>query len=121
MSKTTILGQWGEEQTASYLQARGYEILHRNWRCRWGELDLIARQGEYLCFVEVKLRGSAAFAPPRAFVTLTKQKRLRLAAECYLTQRDTGLQPRFDVAEVFAPQGSDTLTPAIQYWENAFE
>lgn len=120
MKNANSLGRWGEEIIASYLQSRGYEILHRNWHCRWGELDIIARQGEYLCFVEVKLRGSAAFAPPRAFVTQTKQQRIRQSAACYLTQRDTGLQPRFDVAEVVIPQGGDTDSPAIQYWENAF-
>lgn len=120
VSETRQLGQWGEERIAALLQARGYEILCRNWRCRWGELDLVARRGEYLCFVEVKLRRSASFAPARSFVTGPKQQRLRLAAACYLTQYDTGLQPRFDVAEVYAPQGTQTRDPVIQYWENAF-
>lgn len=117
---TNALGKWGEEQVALWLEARGAVIVQRRWRCQYGELDLVAQWGGYLCLVEVKLRRSDRFAPARAFVTAKKQERLRLAASLYLAETATQLQPRFDVAEVYAPQGTDTKTPQIIYWENAF-
>ena len=115
-----VLGLWGEDQAAAYLKKLGGTIVETRWRCRFGELDLVAKRGGYLCFVEVKLRKSAAFAPARAFVTASKQQKLRTAAMCYLTQHPTKLQPRFDVVEVYAPLGRNTREPEILYWENAF-
>ena len=94
--------------------------METRWRCRFGELDLVAERGGYLCFVEVKLRKNDAFAPARAFVTVTKQHKLKITAEYYLAEHPTELQPRFDVAEVYAPQGRHTRAPEILYWENAF-
>ncbi len=114
------LGQWGEAQVAAYLEGRDYRILHRNWRCRFGELDLIASHDGFLAFVEVKLRKDDSFAPARAFVTPAKQKKLRLAATLYLQNNPTVLQPRLDVAEIYAPQGIHTKDPTILYWEDAF-
>ncbi|MBP1758784.1 MAG: hypothetical protein H6Q61_1033 [Firmicutes bacterium] len=114
------LGLWGEEQVAAYIKDLGGAIVETRWRCRFGELDLVAQRGEYLCFVEVKLRKSDAFAPARAFVTGSKQQKLKVAAEWYLAQHPTSLQPRFDVAEVYAPLGRGTSQPEIIYWENAF-
>lgn len=118
---TVTLGLWGEDRVAEQLQACGHVILARRWHCRFGELDLVTRHDAYLCFVEVKLRKNAHFAPARAFVTLSKQKKLRLAAELYLSEHpEQTAQPRFDVAEIYAPQGCQTSKPTIQYWENAF-
>ena len=117
---TASLGLWGEEQVAAHIKKLGGTVLETRWRCRFGELDLVAKRGKYLCFVEVKLRKNDAFAPAHAFVTLSKQKKLRTTAKCYLAQHPTGLQPRFDVAEVYAPLGRGTLHPEIIYWENAF-
>ena len=68
----------------------------------------------------MKLRKSAAFAPARAFVDRRKQARLRTTAELYLAQFPTGRQPRFDVAEVYAPEGTATRDPEIHYIEDAF-
>ena len=70
--------------------------------------------------MEVKLRKTSGFAPARAFVTAEKQRKLRLTAELYLLEHPTDLQPRFDVAEVYAPQGMETAHPEINYIENAF-
>lgn len=117
---TNVLGKWGEEKVAQWLEARDGVILNRRWRCIYGELDLVAAWGEYLCLVEVKLRKNDRFAPARAFVTKKKQEKLRATAQLYLTENETALQPRFDVAEVYAPQGVDTKAPEIIYWENAF-
>ena len=115
-----LLGRWGEGLVAGDLRRQGWQVLHMNYRCRFGELDVIAQDGRYLAFVEVKLRRSGAFAPARAFVTAEKQRRLRLAAEYYLLSHPTDLQPRFDVAEVYAPEGLATRAPEIHYYPNAF-
>ena len=116
-----ILGRWGEAQVAEWLRKHGYQVLEANWHCRFGEIDLIAGKGSFLCFVEVKLRKNAGFAQAREFVDRHKQERLRTAAECYLSQNPTELQPRFDVAEVYAPEGVQTRKPEIKYLENAFQ
>ena len=114
------LGRWGEEQAAGLLRGKGFQIIEANWKCRFGELDLIAEDGAYLCFVEVKLRKSAAYGTAAAFVDRRKQSRLRTAAELYLAGRPTELQPRFDIIEIYAPQGADTVRPEIIHLENAF-
>lgn len=114
------LGQWGEETVARYLRERGYEIAARNYFTRWGELDLIARGGGFIAFVEVKLRKNPYFSTAREAVSLRKQERLRTAAELYLSEHPEAFQPRFDVAEVYAPRGVRTERPEIYYLENAF-
>lgn len=122
MSATSAyeLGLWGEAQVASYLQERGHRILERRWRCRFGELDLVTEDGNFLCFVEVKLRKDDGLMPARVFVTEEKRKKLRLTAELYLSRYPTLLQPRLDVVEVYAKEGRKTKHPTIIYWENAF-
>lgn len=114
------LGRWGEERMAEWLQERGWRIAARNFCCRMGEIDLIAENGRYLAFVEVKLRKDGRYGAACEAVTLSKQRRLRAAAEYYLISHPTALQPRFDVAEVYAPQGVRTEKPDIYYIENAF-
>ena len=116
-----LLGRWGEAQTAEWLRRHGYQILEANWHCRFGEIDLIAQKGGYLCFVEVKLRKDNSFAQAREFVDRQKMLKLHTTAELYLAQKPTELQPRFDVAEVYAPEGMQTKNPQINYLENAFQ
>ena len=116
----SALGQWGENQAARYLRANGYAILAARFRCREGEIDLVARTARYVCFVEVKLRRNARLAQAREFVTPAKQRKVRTAALHYLIEHPTSLQPRFDVVEVYAPQGEATNNPVIRHWENAF-
>ena len=117
---SALLGRWGEAAVADWLRRRGHTILAASYRCRFGELDLISTDGTYLCFVEVKLRRCGRFAAAREAVDARKQKRLRLTAEYYLSCCPSSLQPRFDVAEVYAPQGTATKRPVINYMENAF-
>ena len=114
------LGRWGEDLAAEYLRNKGFVIRAANWRSRFGEIDLIAEDGTYLCFVEVKLRKSAAFGTPGAFVDRRKQEKLRATAGLYLARRPTDLQPRFDVIEIYAPRGMDTARPEIHHFENSF-
>lgn len=118
--ESRLKGRWGENLAASYLQGKGYRIAAANWKCRFGELDLVAEDGTYLCFVEVKLRKSAAYGSAAAFVDRRKQEKVRTAAMLYLSRCPTDLQPRFDVVEIYAPQGVDTLKPDIIHLENVF-
>lgn len=112
------LGQRGEEQAARYLRLRGYRIVERNYRCRFGEIDLIARRGGFLVFVEVKQRRDARFAEAREFVTAEKQRRILAAAQVYLAAEPCELQPRFDVIEVY---GGERGWPRIVHIEDAFQ
>ena len=115
-----VLGHWGEEQVARDLRRKGCRIVAAGWHCRFGEIDLIVSDGTYLRFVEVKLRRNDRFATTREAVDWRKQEKLRASAQLYLSWNPTKLQPRFDVAEVYAPEGMETVQPQIVYWENAF-
>lgn len=116
-----LLGRWGESLVAEDLRRRGCRILAANWRCRMGEIDLIAADQRFIRFVEVKLRKSDGFAQAREFVDRRKQEKIMVTAKLYLAGHPTALQPRFDVAEVYAPAGTATPNPKIIYLENAFE
>lgn len=120
MARNDLLGPWGETLAAEYLRRRHYEIVACNYRCRFGEIDLIAQNGRYLAFVEVKLRASDRFAEAKEFVDARKQERIRSTALFYLAAHETQLQPRFDVAEIYAPDGTATKKPVISYTEDAF-
>lgn len=119
-TQTKLLGRWGEEQAAAYLRGRGWKIIGMNYATRFGEIDVIAENRKYVAFVEVKLRKSDRFAAAREYVTRTKQERLLLAAESWLAVNRTEKQPRFDVIEVYAPQGRETPQPVIEHYEDAF-
>ena len=98
-----VLGAAGEDRAAAWYHQRGYEVLHRNWRCREGELDLVVRRGRELVFVEVKTRRTDRFGAPAEAVTPVKQRRLRVLAGRYLEQ--TAVRPttlRFDVVGILA-------------------
>ena len=120
MSTTKALGDRGEAVTAQYLRERGYALLASQWRCRYGELDLVARDRDgTICFVEVKLRGGDLAGLPREAVDRRKRERLRSAAESYLSQHDlTDAPARFDVAEVYTDERHQPLR--LEYLENAF-
>jgi len=121
MGKNNLSGAWGEALAAKYLQKKRYKIIATNYRCRFGEIDLIASYRNYLVFVEVKLRKSDKFASAHEYVDHRKQNRLRTTAELYLSEFPSGLQPRFDVIEIYAPQGTETQHPEIHHMEDAFQ
>ena len=120
MENKTQLGPWGEALAAEFLQKRGYRVTARNYRCRFGEIDIIAENRTYLIFAEVKLRKSAYFGAAREFVDRRKQDRLRATAAIWLEEHETALQPRFDVIEIYAPDGMQTMRPQIRQIEDAF-
>lgn len=121
MGRNNIAGAWGERIAAEYLTKKRYKLVAANYRCRFGELDLIVSNRTHLVFVEVKLRKNASFAAAREYVDLRKQEKLRTTAALYLSQNPTKLQPRFDVIEVYAPEGIQTIHPEIIHLEDAFQ
>ena len=114
-------GTWGEAFIANYLRDRGRKVIAAGYHCRFGEIDLIALDGEILCFVEVKTRSNLDVALPREYVTVRKQGRLKKTAMFYLQQHPEYADTccRFDVAEVYAENGHDSAR--VEYWENAFQ
>ena len=115
--KRLSLGQWGEEVAARHLQRLGMKILERNVRTPVGEIDLVARHGRTLVFVEVKTRRGRIFGVPQESVGRTKQRQILRAAQWYLGDgKGRGLQPRFDVVAVHA--GTDP--PEIEHIPDAF-
>ena len=114
-------GTWGEALVADYLRGRSYRLVAHSYHCRFGEIDLIARNRKNLVFVEVKLRKSADFARAMEYVDKKKQDRLRTTAALYLSQYPTDLPARFDVIEIYAPEGTNTLHPEINHLEDAFQ
>jgi putative endonuclease len=97
------LGAAGEAQAAAWYEGHGYAVLHRNWRCREGELDLVVRRGRVLVFVEVKTRRTDRFGIPAEAVTPEKQRRIRTLARRYLDATDVRAGSlRFDVVSILA-------------------
>lgn len=82
------LGSWGESVAATYLEAQGYQIISRNWRCACGEVDLVAKAGELFVFVEVKTRRGRAAGAPEEGLTPAKGRKLFQVAENYLWRHD---------------------------------
>lgn len=112
------IGNMGENFAAEYYRKLGFEIKERNFLCRGGEVDIIAENGEYIIFVEVKTRSENAIYSPSEAVDLKKQKKLCLAAEKYLSENENEKQPQFDVFEVYL---SGNRIYKIRRIENAFE
>ncbi|MFT4028667.1 MAG: YraN family protein [Protaetiibacter sp.] len=109
MAAKDELGRRGERLAERYLLARGYRLVERNWRCRHGEIDLVARDGDTLVFVEVKTRTSTAFGHPFEAITPAKLARLRRLAGlwCETHPRERG-RVRIDAVAVLAPHGTES-------------
>ena len=121
MGRNNLTGAWGEALAAEYLRKKRYEVVAAGYRSRFGEIDLIVRNRNYLVFVEVKLRKGAKFARAVEYVDRNKQDRIRMTASLYLSCNPTKLQPRFDVIEIYAPEGMETRRPEINHMEDAFQ
>ena len=104
-----------EQKAGSLLEQYGYEILEYNFRCRQGEVDIVAREDRYLVFVEVKYRSGSTHGTPQAAVDLRKQKRICHAALFYLSRHGCSLNTpvRFDVVAFFGERA--------ELFRNAFE
>lgn len=100
MSEHNDVGREGEALAANFLQQKGYEIVDRNWRYGPKEIDIVARDGDTMVFVEVKTRSTLAFELPQEAVTKKKMKNLVEAADAYLIQNNIDLEGRFDIVAV---------------------
>ena len=112
-------GKRSEDRAADYLAARGYELVERNFTSRYGEIDLICRDGDTLVFVEVKMRRPSSYGTAEEAVSPTKQRRLINAAEDYLQKAGASeVAARFDVVAIDQPAGDDR---SIRLIKNAIE
>ena len=121
MGRNNIAGSWGESIAAEFIRKKKYKLIAMNYKCRFGEIDLIVQNRKYIVFVEVKLRKNADFAAAREYVDRNKQDRIRVTASMYLSKNPTQLQPRFDIIEIYAPEGAETKAPEIYHMEDAFQ
>ncbi len=122
MGASQSLGRWGEEQAAAYLRERGWEILAQRCRCGPDELDLIAQNGEFVIFVEVKTRRPGALDSGWEAVGPKKQAHLLRAAALWLSchPQYAQLQPRMDVVQVEAEPGPPPRLRTLCHLPNAF-
>jgi len=111
--KGYISGKDGEEIACQFLRSHGYEIVERNWRTRFAEIDIIARDGDAIVFVEVKSRASREYGGPEAALSAAKRSRLVAAAAAYLSAVGSDLSPRFDFVALTAGQ--------VKLYRNAFQ
>lgn len=113
-----LIGADGEAKAAQYLTKRGYRILEQNYRTPFGEIDIIARDGEALVFIEVKSRSGTQFGSPQAAVDMRKQAKISQVAMAYMKHKKiSGAYCRFDVVSVLK-EGSGFEIALIR---NAFE
>lgn len=120
--ESKLLGRFGEATAAAAYRKRGYKVLQTNYRCRYGEIDLILEKNGTVVFCEVKLRRDAAFAAAREWVDAAKQEKIIKTALFWMAGvRGRECPARFDVAEIYAPEGLATARPAVNIIPGAFE
>ena len=115
MNHNQRVGKWGEETAAEYLTRRGCEIVARNARTPYGEIDIIAKQGEVVIFVEVKTRTSDKMGLPEESITARKRQHMISAAEHYAAEHEID---RWQI-DVISVEGKPGSTPKVTYFENA--
>ena len=116
MAEHNELGKSGEEHACEYLINKGFSIREKNWRHNKDEVDLIARQGDYLVIIEVKTRSTFYFGEPQIFVNKKKQGFMIRAANAYILQKDIHLETRFDIISIV--QSGDRMS--IKHIADAF-
>ena len=118
VGNNATLGARGEEIAAQYLASAGMTVVCRNWRCRYGELDLIARDDDVTVFVEVKTRTGRRFGMPAEAVTFAKQCRIRRLAAIWLSEQEgPWVRVRFDVIAVVIERGGE---PTLEHLRGVF-
>ncbi|MFP4015898.1 MAG: YraN family protein [Halanaerobiales bacterium] len=110
------LGEFGEDKAAEYLKKQGYTIIKRNFKYARAEVDIIASRGEFLVFVEVKLRRNLNYGLPQSAVDFRKQNKIRKAARFYLMNNKSDKKIRFDVISIQIKDSKGQL----KHFENAF-
>lgn len=109
MRETMELGKAGEDIAAEYLRKKAYRILERNWKFGKNEIDIIARDGQFLVVVEVKTRHSNYFAEPEMAVTRDKQRILVRSANAYVRYKRLNLEVRFDVIAIILSEEGEQI------------
>lgn len=117
MTDRKALGERGEALAAEHLVAAGMQIVCRNWRCRYGEIDLIVRDGNTVAFVEVKTRTGLGYGLPTESVTPEKQARIRRLAAMWLAEQPGWVEVRFDVVAVLLQRG---FAPVVEHLPAVF-
>lgn len=115
MPKSLETGKKGEQQAITCLKTAGYTILEVNWRFKKLEIDIIARDGDFLAFIEVKTRKNADFGAPELFVTKAQQKRIIRAAHQYILENPVELETRFDIVSVNNETGNTEVLKRAFY------
>lgn len=115
MKHNQRIGKWGEEKAEDYLIQKGYEIIGRNIRTPYGEIDIIAKLKDMIIFVEVKTRTSNKMGLPEESITPRKQEHMIACAEHYAMENELD-QWQIDVISI---EGKSGLTPKVTYFENA--
>lgn len=117
MAQRKVLGAWGESLAALHLEAGGYAILERNWRCRRGEIDIIMCHGAEIIFVEVKTRRGTKMGSPEEGLTRRKSKRLIELSQHYLAQNELDVDWRLDLVAIEVDE--KMRLERIDHWPNA--
>ncbi len=111
-----------EQAAGAYLESLGYQILEYNYRCRYGEIDIIAKDKEYLVFCEVKFRTDLSAGRPEEAVDMRKQRVISKCALHYITVHGLSYMPcRFDVAGILGNGKEETAFSSIRLYKNAFD
>jgi len=113
-------GNWGERAATKHLRRNGYNILERNWRTQFAEIDIIAEKGGTLVIVEVKQRKWTTFGTAGQAVDNRKQRKIKAAAQLYIMKKNIRRNVRFDVIEVKGEKGAIFSKCTINHIENAF-
>lgn len=111
---TKKVGDWGEDLAAEELEKAGYKIIDRNFRTRFGEIDIIAEDGDTLIFVEVKAKSSIKYGTPAEMITKTKQHKLKLMSEYYISEKNYKGPWRIDAVTILG----DKFTHKIEILKN---
>jgi putative endonuclease len=111
------IGNKGESLAEDYIKRKGYEVIHRNYRCKLGEIDIIAKDGDTIVFIEVRTKQNENFGSPQDSVTSTKISKISKTALSFIQEKNlSGYSYRFDFIAITFSQGK----PNIEHIENAF-
>lgn len=112
-----LVGNKGESIAEDYLKRKGYKIIRKNYRCRFGEVDIIARDNDTIVFIEVRTKQNDNFGSPQDSITPAKIEKISKTSLSFIQEKKlTGFSYRFDFIAITFPQGK----PNIEHIENAF-
>ncbi|MGO0122564.1 YraN family protein [Desulfothermobacter acidiphilus] len=117
MFENRARGKQAEELAVAYLQRAGWQILERNFRCRWGEIDLVAREGDTVVFVEVRSRSNLAFGSPEESIGWHKRERMKKAVRYFIGRYGREFPCRFDVIAIVWDKATGKMA-SLRHWRN---